>query len=169
MDSAVLVLNQNYEPLNVCNIRRAVSMVYLGKAHILVNGRGWIQTPSFAFPWPSVIRLDHLVRRPRPRLKLTRREVFRRDNFTCQYCGMESKSLTIDHVVPRHRGGTHDWENIVSACPICNRRKGGRTPREARMALLRRPVRPRVSVPYLFRHHVEENTGWIEFLEGWGG
>ena len=168
MDAAVLVLNQNYEPLNVCNTRRAIIMVYLGKAHILENGRGWIHTPSFAFPRPSVIRLDYLVRRPRPRLKLTRREIFRRDNFTCQYCGLETRKLTIDHVIPRHRGGGHDWENIVSACPACNRKKGGRTPSEARMKLLRRPFRPRVSILYLFRQHLEENMVWSRFLEGWG-
>ncbi len=168
MDSAVLVLNQNYEPLNVCNTRRAITMVYLGKAHTLENGRGWIHTPSIAFPRPSVIRLDHLVRRPRPRLKLTRREIFRRDDIACQYCGLRSKNLTIDHVIPRHRGGAHDWENMVSACPACNRKKGGRTPSEARMRLLCLPSRPRVSMLYLFRQYLEENMGWSRFLEGWG-
>lgn len=168
MDLAVLVLNQDYEPLSVCNLRRAVAMVYLGKAHIVADGRGWIRTPTLAFPRPSVIRLDYLVKRPRPRLKLTRREIFRRDNYTCQYCGLQTRVLTIDHVIPRHRGGNHDWENVVSACPACNRKKGGRTPSEARMKLIRQPFRPRLSIPYLFGQYLEEYGEWGQFLEGWG-
>lgn len=167
-DTAVLVLNHNYEPLNVCDVRRAVGMLIGGKAEIVENGRGELHSASQVVPFPSVIRLVYLIRRPRPRVRLTRREVFRRDHYTCQYCGQKSNSLTMDHVVPRHRGGGHTWENLVSACPACNRRKGGRTPEEAHMPLLRRPFEPRPSLLYLFGAHLDENQGWLKFLTGWG-
>ena len=105
MNGAVLVLNQNYEPLNVCNVRRAILLVFDGKAEILeANGRV-VKSATHAFPAPSVIRMVYLIHRPRPRVKLTRREVFIRDGYTCQYCGRQCHDLTIDHVVPRSRGG----------------------------------------------------------------
>ena len=87
MDIPVLVLNRNFEPLNVCDTRRAVGLLLLGKAEIIENGRGEIRTARAAFPRPSVIRLAHFITRPRPRVKLTKREVFRRDDHRCQYCG----------------------------------------------------------------------------------
>ncbi len=168
-DSAVLVLNYNYEPLNVCDVRRAIGMLVGGKAEIVENGRGELHSASQTIPFPSVIRLSYLIRRPRPRVKLTRREVFRRDNYTCQYCGVQTHSLTMDHVVPRHRGGQHTWTNLVSACPACNRRKGGRTPEEARMQLLHVPYEPRPTNLYLFGPHLQANQSWLKFLEGWNG
>jgi len=110
----VLVLNQNYEPLNVCRARRAVVLVYGGKAEMLEDGSGFIHSARHSFPLPSVIRLSYIIKRPRPKRKLTRLEVFNRDQYTCQYCGRESRQLTLDHVIPRHRGGQHTWENVVS-------------------------------------------------------
>jgi 5-methylcytosine-specific restriction endonuclease McrA len=145
----VLVLNQNYEPLNVCNLRRALVLVFRGKAEVLVNNHRLIRTVSFSLDCPSVIRLQRQVRRPLPLVRLTRREIFRRDSFTCQYCGQRSAHPTLDHVVPRHRGGKHTWENLVTACTRCNHRKGGRPLEEAGMRLLRSPARP-VSSPYYF-------------------
>lgn len=165
--AAVLVLNQNYEPLNVCDVRRAMGMLVGGKAEIIEDGRGELRTATQSFPFPSVIRLAYLIRRPRPRVRLTRREIFRRDGYTCQYCGVQTHALTMDHVIPRHRGGTHTWENLVSACPSCNRRKGGRTPEEAHMALLHVPYEPRPSNLYLFGPHLEQNESWRKFLTGW--
>ncbi len=167
-NAVVLVLNQNYEPLNVCDLRRAVGMLVGGKAEIVENGRGELHSASRMIAFPSVIRLAYLIRRPRPRVKLTRREIFRRDGYTCQYCGQKSSSLTMDHVVPRHRGGEHSWQNLVSACSGCNRRKGGRTPEEAHMALLHVPFEPRPSHVYLFGQHLEANESWHKFLRGWG-
>ena len=107
MDDPVLVLNANYEPLNVCSTRRAIGLMMMGKATMLENGRGTIQSATRAFPRPSVVRLSYMVHRPRPRVKLNKREIFRRDNYTCQYCGKKTTNLTIDHVIPRHRGGEH--------------------------------------------------------------
>ncbi|MGD0709502.1 MAG: HNH endonuclease, partial [Anaerolineaceae bacterium] len=100
----VLVLNANFEPINVCNMHRAIGMMLADKASLVLNGRGEIRTASQSFPRPSIIRLEKMVHRPRPAVRLTRREIFRRDNFTCQYCGKHTGSLTIDHIVPRHMG-----------------------------------------------------------------
>lgn len=145
----VLVLNQNYEPLNVCNLRRAIVLVFCGKAEILIENHRQIHSVSCIIECPSVIRLQRLVCRPLPRVRLTRREVFRRDGYACQYCGRRTGHPTLDHVVPRHRGGKHSWENLVTACTQCNHRKGGRPLKEAGMRLLRVPLRPKSS-PYYF-------------------
>lgn len=162
-----LVLNQNYEPLNVCAGRRAFVLVYSGKAEVLEAAEQPIRGVDRAFTLPSVIRLHHAVRRPRPRVRLTRREVFARDRHRCQYCGHSGHDLTLDHVVPRHRGGEHEWENLVTACRPCNHRKGGRTPREAHMRLVRNPVRPTVTAGELFVQYLERYREWQPFLVGW--
>jgi 5-methylcytosine-specific restriction endonuclease McrA len=167
MQAPVLVLNANFEPVNVCDMRRAVGLLLAEKASLVVNGRGEIKTVSQSFPRPSVIRLQKMVSHPRPRLKLTRREVFRRDNYTCQYCGKKTTDLTIDHVVPRHLGGRHVWKNVVAACPACNHRKGGRLPEETNMRLLRHPSEPPTSANYIFGRHLSENAEWESFLVGW--
>lgn len=164
---SVLVLNQNYEPLNVCNVRRAVILVLRGKAEIVEAARGALHTASTTFPMPSVIRLFHLIRRPRPKVRLTRKEIFARDGWTCVYCGRQGKELTLDHVVPRHRGGEHTWENLVSACKACNHRKAGRTPAEARMALHAEPAVPRVSIYYTFFQYLNHQQEWRKFVPGY--
>ena len=119
MQEPVLVLNANFEPINICTTRRAVVLILGGKAAMVANGRGYIHTVRELIPRPSVIRLELQVHRPRPRVKLTRREVFRRDNYTCQYCGRRDGGLTVDHVLPRYQGGQHIWTNVVAACPPC--------------------------------------------------
>ena len=111
------------------------------KAEVIEYDHQVIRTPRTEYRAPSVIRLQHHIRRPRPRVKLSRREVFARDRHTCQYCGRQAHDLTLDHVVPRHRGGGHTWENLVAACKPCNHRKGGKTLEEARLRLLRAAVR----------------------------
>jgi len=167
VNSHVLVLNQNYEPLNVCNVRRAFVLLDLGKAEMLEEGEGLLRSSSLAFPRPSVIRLIYLIRRPRPQMRLTRREVFQRDHFTCMYCGEQAHELTLDHVIPRYRGGRHTWENLVSACKRCNHRKAGRTPQEARMHLLREPFHPRASAYYVFHQYLHNEHAWRKFIPGW--
>jgi 5-methylcytosine-specific restriction endonuclease McrA len=167
MDSPVLLLNANYEPLHVCNTRRAVGLLMTDKAEIILNGRGVIRTPSIDFLRPSVIRLSYMIHRPRPRVKLTKREILRRDNYTCQYCGQRSARLTIDHVTPRRLGGVHGWENLVAACPACNHRKGGRTLAEAHMRLLRPPCEPIPTAAYLFGRYLDENREWRTYIDGW--
>ena len=163
----VLVLNANFEPLNTCDIRRAIGLIILSKASLVENGRGVIQTVDCEYPRPSIIRLEKMVRRPRPQVKLTRREVFRRDQFTCQYCGRENHHLTIDHILPRHLGGNQSWENIVTACAACNHKKGGRTLQESGMQLRKQPISPPDSAIYLYQNFLSENKEWRKFLEGW--
>jgi 5-methylcytosine-specific restriction endonuclease McrA len=167
MNEPVLVLNRNFEPLNVCRMKRAIGLIVVGKAEVMENGRGVIRTPTTVFPRPSVIRLAYMIKRPHPRVKLSKKELFRRDGYRCQYCGRPSSHLTIDHVIPRHRGGMYSWENLVSACPACNRRKGGKTLQETHMRLLRQPFEPSASALYLFGHHLKHNTEWEKFIAGW--
>lgn len=167
INDPVLLLNANYEPLNVCSTRRAIGLVFKGKADLLLNGRGFIHTVRQDYPRPSVIRLGYMVKRPRPRVRLSKREVFRRDGHTCQYCGLDGRRLTLDHVIPRHRGGDHGWTNLVTACSACNLKKGGRTLQAAHMSLLRPPHEPKASALYLYGSHLGENQEWEQFLEGW--
>lgn len=160
MSQEVLVLNSDYEPLNVCNLRRAIILVYLGKADIL-HERGEDAPVDFStgdyavrsaegesFPAPSVVKLRHHVRRPLPELKLSRRSIFARDNFTCQYCGVTGKDLTIDHVIPKRHGGGMAWENLVACCRKCNTKKGDKPAEKMGMKLLKTPRRPRYT-PYI--------------------
>ncbi len=167
MQAPVLVLNANFEPINVCDTRRALGLLLSEKAALVLNGRGEVRTVSRIVPRPSVIRLQKMVSRPRPQLKLTRREIFRRDGFACQYCGKHTPDLTIDHVIPRHLGGQHVWNNVVAACPACNHRKGGRRLEDSGMHLLHPPVEPPSSAHYIFGRHLYENREWEDFLAGW--
>lgn len=167
LDAPVLVLNANFEPLNVCNIPRALGLVLVGKAEILQNGRGAVYSASRSYECPSVIRLQYMVHRPRPRVRLSKREIFRRDEYRCQYCGRYSAHLTIDHVIPRDRGGQFTWENLVSACPTCNRLKGNRTPQEAGMTLYKQPAEPPATAMYLYGRYLRNNQEWAKYLDGW--
>ena len=164
---SVLVLNANYEPLNVCNMHKAVCLMVMDKAQLVMNGRGVIRTIDRSFPRPSVIRLDYMIHRPRPKVKMTRKEIFRRDNYTCQYCGSTTRTLTIDHIQPRHLNGPHIWENVVTACSACNHEKGGRTLEQSGMILHKEPVEPTASALYLYNHYLSDNEEWEQFLRGW--
>ncbi len=167
MENAVLVLNANFEPIHVCNIKRALGLMLTEKAALVMNGRGVIHTTYSSYPIPSVIRLQRMVHAPHPKVPLTRREIFRRDNYTCQYCGKVTPELTIDHVIPRHMGGRHEWTNVVAACPSCNHRKGGRTLIESGMSYLHQPKSPSQAANYVFARQLSANNEWIEFLSGW--
>ena len=162
----VLVLNQSYEPLNICRVRRAIILIYQNKAEMLENGSGFIHSAKREFPVPSVIRLASLIKRPyRAERKLTRVEIFKRDKYTCQYCGQKTRQLTLDHVIPRYRGGQHTWENVVSACVPCNRRKAGRTPQEAGMRLFHQPSCPRDNgLFYIPAHYMPLRNEWQKYL-----
>jgi len=161
----VLVLNQSYEPLNICRVRRAVILIYQGKAEMLENGTGFIHSADQIFPIPSVIRLAYMIKRVYHERKLTRGEIFNRDHYTCQYCGKETRELTLDHVIPRYRSGKHAWENLVSACISCNRRKAGRTPEEAGMKLIHSPSRPHGSISfYIPFHYLQAKSEWEKYL-----
>ncbi len=143
----VLVLNVTYEPINVCSVRRAIVLLLKERAVLLEHGAWELHSEKGTYSRPVVIRLASFVRVPRDahRRKITRRAVFARDEWTCQYCGSRSK-LTVDHVIPRSKGGTSGWENIVASCAPCNRRKGDQLPRQAGMDLLRTPHVPRAEI-----------------------
>jgi 5-methylcytosine-specific restriction endonuclease McrA len=144
----VLVLNASYEPLNVCSVRRAHVLVWKGKAEVLEALETPLRSASSTYPWPHVIRLVTYVRVPRGvKRKISRRALFARDGWRCVYCGTASSRLTLDHVVPRSRGGDSVWENVVTSCAPCNLRKGNRLLHEISMELRELP---RVPAPVLF-------------------
>lgn len=141
-----LILNATYEPLKVVDWRRAMTLVCLGKVEVIDVHDREVRAVSFSFKLPSIVRLLRFVkvRIQRDSVPFTRANIYRRDAFTCQYCGeaFETEALTYDHVIPSARGGRRGWENIVTACVSCNRRKDARTPEEAGMPLRRLPRRP---------------------------
>jgi len=160
----VLVLNATYEPINVCTVRRAVVLLLKAKAEVIEHG-GWeLHSASTTMNRPIVIRLVTYVRIPRDthRRKITRRAVFARDGWACQYCGARA-NLTVDHVIPKSKGGTSSWENIVASCAPCNRRKGDALPRQAGMQLLKQPGSPS---PTVFIHVASPTipSAWRQYL-----
>lgn len=167
MSEPVLVLNANFQPINITSTYRAINLILAKKATLILNGRGIIRSVSTVFPLPSVIRLNQMIKRPRPLVSFTRHEIFRRDHFTCQYCNKQTSHLTIDHVIPRRLGGKTNWENVVSACSRCNHIKGGMTPQQSGMYPAKPPRQPSNSALYLFGKHTEHHQEWEEFLQGW--
>jgi len=140
----VLILNASFEPLHVCSVKRAIQLLMTDVAVRVEDADTFLRTPSSAVPVPSVVRLARYVRRPgRQKVAFNRRNLFRRDDHRCQYCGARGSDLTLDHVLPRSRGGPTSWENVVACCRACNAKKRDRTPEEARMTLARTPRAPR--------------------------
>lgn len=139
----VLVLNQNYEPLSVCSVKRAIILIFLGKAEIIEKYDGYmIRAVSLSIPVPSVVRLGFYIHVPNKRILLSRKNIIKRDGRRCQYCGENQGAMTVDHIIPRIYGGKDTWENLVCACIACNNNKGDRTLEQAGMHLLRSPRRP---------------------------
>jgi 5-methylcytosine-specific restriction endonuclease McrA len=187
LNTNVLVLNRSYLPIHVTSARRAFVLIYQGTA-LAVNSAyetfdfdAWrrqptrdeerVGTPSGDIRVPRVIVLRGYDRVPRRHVRYSRLNIFARDDYTCQYCGEQPhrSKLNLDHVIPRSLGGRTTWENVVCSCVDCNRRKGGRTPRQARLDLARKPVRPRWT-PMM--HHVVSKVRyeeWRPFLHVVGG
>lgn len=159
MDTSVLVLNQDYQPLSICSVQRSMKLLFMDKAELLhEHPDRKIHTVDDEYDYPSVIRLRRYIKIPYNRIVLSRRNIIKRDNNRCQYCG-STHNLTIDHIMPRSRGGKDTWENLVTACNDCNLKKGNRTPDEANMTLKRKPFRP---VHITFFH-----TLWAGIQEDW--
>jgi 5-methylcytosine-specific restriction endonuclease McrA len=193
LNSSVLVLNKHYAAVRVCTARRAMCMLFRQIAEIISvensqyysydfeswrevsefrsqyerEHHEWIRCVRFDLAVPRIIRLLFYDRLPRKQVKLTRRNIFARDRNRCQYCGKRfpTSELTLDHVVPRSRGGTMTWQNLVCACVQCNVRKGGRVPREAGLKLIVEPVRPRRSPAVTLRLTSEKYASWKQFLD----
>ncbi|MGF1467477.1 MAG: HNH endonuclease [Sandaracinaceae bacterium] len=183
--SPVLVLNRNYQPVRITDARHGFSMLYMGRARALDaacephdfaqwmarrprNGEEVIGTPRGATGVPRVLLLTDYGRVPRVPLRLSRRHLYMRDEYTCQYCGEQPgvKELNLDHVVPRSRGGRSSWENLVTSCRPCNLKKGWETPEEAGMRLLKRPVRPNWTMALQLAAQRRRFVEWEPFLDG---
>ncbi len=160
----VLVLNATYEPINVCTVRRATVLLLKQKAELIERATWTLRSEHTQLPRPMVIRLVTYVSVPRDthRRKITRRAVFARDGWECQYCGARS-NLTVDHVIPRSKGGSSEWDNIVASCAPCNRRKGDLLPAQANMVPRHAPRAPN---PHVFIHVASPTipTAWKQWL-----
>jgi len=162
VQSPALVLNATYEPLSVVSLQRAVVLVLARKASVVEHGDGVLHSERLAFPVPSVVRLSHYVRVPYRRgVPLTRRGVFERDDHRCVYCG--GRPQTLDHVVPRSRGGEHVWTNVVTACQRCNHRKADRLLSELGWSLATPPRAPASTVA-LFSGFAPRQPSWSTWL-----
>lgn len=172
LSGRTLLLNSTFEPLKVISWQRAVTLMCLGKVEVVRSYERVLRSASWRIEMPSVVKLRRYVRRRRIRVALSRRNIFFRDGHACQYCNskLPIRELTCDHVMPRSQGGRTSWENMVTACGPCNRRKGGRTPEQARMKLRSRPARPN-ALPIEYTLNLGSNLealpeGWSDYL-GW--
>jgi 5-methylcytosine-specific restriction endonuclease McrA len=140
----VLLLNITYEPLKIIGWKKAITLLTLGKVEVIEEYGREVHSVTFTIKLPAVVRLLQMVRRPKNPVRFSRQNIYARDRYHCQYCGdkFASEELTYDHVTPKSRGGRTQWENIVTCCVNCNRQKGGRTPSEAAMRLVKNPMRP---------------------------
>ncbi len=164
MGRRVLLLNQTYEPLNIVSLRRAIKLLVLLKAELVYFDEDHlIKSSSISIPRPVVIRLKRYIHLKYREPPLTKKNILLRDNYTCQYCGTRKPPLTIDHVIPKSRGGKDTWENLVTACVKCNAKKGDRTPEEAGMKLLSRPRKPTYFELIIMRSRIDDER-WKEFL-----
>ncbi len=148
----VLLLNQNYEPLTVVSAQKAIILAFLEKVEIVEKHDCWVHSQHMAFPLPSIVRLLRYIRIPHQHVELSRRNILKRDNFRCQYCGTTRGPFTVDHVIPKVRGGSDSWDNLVCACVRCNNRKGDRSPEQANLRLMKAPRRP--SHLFFIQHHM---------------
>jgi 5-methylcytosine-specific restriction endonuclease McrA len=167
MNGRVLVLNASFEPINVCTERRAVVMLFKGVARTEEHNGHMLHSEKLAMNAPSVIRLTEYVHVPFERRSLSRKNILLRDHNTCQYCGenLPPSELTLDHVIPRSRGGASAWDNLVACCKRCNHRKGSKTPEEARMVLQRRPRAFSLHVSrQIIRYLGRADTSWRKYL-----
>ncbi|MCF8083013.1 MAG: HNH endonuclease [Deltaproteobacteria bacterium] len=171
----VLLLNITYEPLRIINWKKAVTMLTLGKVEVLEEYGTEIHSVSFTLKLPSVVRLLMMAKKPKTSVKFSRQNIYARDKYHCQYCGRKfpTEDLSYDHVIPKSRGGKTVWTNIVTACLACNRKKGGRTPKEARMRLIRKPTEPKwlpalrvtigyKTIPHSWRDYLYWNVELVE-------
>jgi 5-methylcytosine-specific restriction endonuclease McrA len=167
MTDRVLVLNSTYEPINVCTTRRAIVLILKGLARTEERGERLFHSARNALPAPSVIRLIEYVHIPFERKSLSRKNILLRDHYTCQYCTrvMSPSELTLDHVIPKSRGGNSNWDNLVACCKRCNNRKGNALPDEAGMKLMKRPQAFSLHVNrQIMRYLGRSDEAWRKYL-----
>ncbi|MDH3217086.1 MAG: HNH endonuclease [Candidatus Krumholzibacteria bacterium] len=161
------MLNASFEPLNVINWKRAVKLIFLEKVEVLEETDHEVHSATDRLRVPAVVRLLRFVGLHKRDIKFSRQNIYARDKFRCQYCGqrLQPRELTCDHVIPRSRGGTTTWNNIVSCCRPCNRQKGGRTPAEAGLRLLKKPMAPSWLLGFHARFSIHQPpAAWHEYL-----
>ncbi len=167
LSTRVLVLNATYEPVHICNVYRAIVMIFKGVAVMQEQALFQLHSITAAYPAPSVIRLIHYVHIPFRKKLASKNNILIRDRFSCQYCGkpLRSQEVTLDHIVPKSRGGESNWENLAACCPNCNVRKGSKLPEEAGLTLIKDP---RKSSTYhfihLLRHYGSVDEKWRKYL-----
>ncbi len=163
---SVLLLNSSFEPLRIISWQRAVTMFFTGKVEVVEEYEHDLHSISLVIKAPAVVRLLRYIKIGTKAPPLSRTNILARDSFECQYCGitLTSKEATLDHVLPRSKGGKTLWDNVVCCCTHCNRKKGGRTPQEARMLLRKKPVRPDWLPVLNFRLHGKVPNSWYNFL-----
>ena len=166
--SQVLVLNASYEPLNITTWRRATVLMLKGKAESLEENSNHDIRSNVKLP--TVIRLRYFIKVPYRELALNRKNLLQRDNYSCQYCSYSGDQLSIDHVIPRSRGGEDIWENVATACISCNIRKGNRTPKEAKMPLRNKPHKPFNTLSFEATKLIGSgrHKEWSKYVIGWG-
>jgi 5-methylcytosine-specific restriction endonuclease McrA len=163
MAAKVLVLNQDFQAISICSPERAFVLVLLQKAELVSPRQAKsLRSVGTEFLFPSIIRLFRFVQLPYKKVSLSRQNIFKRDNFRCVYCGRPD-SLTLDHVIPRSRGGRESWHNLVTACQRCNTLKGDRTPQEAEMKMAHEPFRPSF-IMYLRDFNGKVQDEWRPYL-----
>ena len=161
---AVLVLNYTFEPLHFTNAKRAITLLLSGRAESVESSSRVVRSPSVSFPLPAVIRLAVYIRKPfLDRVAFNKKNILRRDGYTCQYCSRRGERLTVDHVLPRSRGGETTWTNVVAACLKCNLRKGNRSVQEVGLRLIRDPHHPK----FLFSMHLLRHPHANSFIDSW--
>jgi 5-methylcytosine-specific restriction endonuclease McrA len=162
-----LLLNVTYEPLRTISWERAIILMLLNKVEVVETYAQQVRSVRFSYLVPAVVRLVKYARQPRHDVRFTRQNIYLRDQYQCQYCGkkLQSEQLTYDHVIPRSRGGKTNWQNIVTCCHPCNKRKGGKTPEQAGLKLLRPPARPQNHVFFLLgAHSAQIPHCWLIYL-----
>lgn len=159
----VLVLNANYMPLTICSAKRAICLIYLKKIDILLNYDETIRSPTTSISLPSVIKTKEYINFSNISIDLSRKNILVRDDYTCQYCSIKNQCLTIDHIIPKFRGGQETWDNLVTACKPCNQKKGIKSVVESKMKLIKLPKRPN-KIHYFQRFVKQKQSGWKPYL-----
>ncbi len=164
LNKKVLVLNQSYQPLMVIGSKRAICLLLTKKSECIQNYSDVIRSQSFKMNLPSVIRVNRYVRFFRNHIVLNRMNILKRDDFVCQYCAKKSNTMTIDHIVPKNKGGKDDWENLVAACSKCNTKKGDYLLESIEMSLLKKPKKP--NYLFYFKQYINKDVedSWKEYL-----
>ena len=193
LDAQVLVLNRVYSAIRIVDARKAFTFLAKSVAEVISLEQGnfrnydfgswtdiadlqrefeseqhdWVRTPSMTLAVPKIIRLFSYDRRPSQDIRLNRRNIYARDESACQYCGRKfsTRELSLDHVIPRVQGGEDSWTNLVCACVRCNARKGGRTPRQANMRLVKKPIKPRLNQAIQLRIGSRRYQSWKAFID----